>query len=82
MGPVRDADARLQALGDLAQHTSLEIRRGRGVVALAITDVELLAELLVVPDDPYSIETEGNALLMFKPAARALARSVRNCLRE
>ena len=72
----------LQALDDLTQSTSLEVRRGEKVVGLAIADVELLANLLAVPNDPYRIETQGNALLMFKPAARDLSRRVRDCLRE
>lgn len=74
-------DPRLQALGDLAQQTSIEVRRDGELVGLALGDAELLADLLAVPSDPYTIETQGNAVLLYRPAARGVAGVVRRCLR-
>jgi hypothetical protein len=81
VGPVGKPNPRLQALGDLAQRTSVAVRSGRNVVGLAFGNAEFLAELLAVPNDPYRIETRRNALLLYLPAARATATAVRACLR-
>jgi hypothetical protein len=79
--PVGKPNPRLQALGDLAQRTSLAVASGHNVVGLALGNAEFLAELLAVPNDPYRIETRRNAVLLYLPAARATARAVRACLR-
>lgn len=82
MTPIRARTGRLRQLADLAQRTSFEVRlRGR-TIGLAFGNTRLLADLLVVPNDPYRIETRGNALLMYLPAARAQAAVVRACLRR
>lgn len=81
VGPIGRPNARLQALGDLAQRSSIAARSGGRVVALAFGDAPLLAELLAVPNDPYTIETRGNALLLYLPSARREAAAVRACLR-
>jgi hypothetical protein len=81
VGPIGKPNPRLQALGDLAQRNSLAARSGGKVVGLAFGDAELLAELLAVPNDPYTIETRGNALLLFLPSARRQAVAVRACLK-
>jgi hypothetical protein len=81
VGPVGKANPRLQALGDLAQRTSLAVRSGGEVVGLAFGDAGLLAQLLAVPNDPYTIETRGNVLLLYRPVARRQASLVRGCLR-
>jgi 8-oxo-dGTP pyrophosphatase MutT (NUDIX family) len=82
VGPVGTRDPRLRALGDLAQRTSVTVMSGGEVVGLAFGDAELLADLLAVPDDPYTIETRGNAVLLYRPAARPQAAAVRRCLRS
>ena len=80
--PVPRTDSRLRALADLAQRNSFAVVGGAGNVAgVAFGDAALLADLLEVPNDPYRIETRGNALLMYRPAARPLASRVRGCLR-
>lgn len=79
---VRSADPRLRALGDLAQKTSLELRFSGQTLGLAFGDTRLLASLLQVPDDPYRMEIDRNALLMYRPAARAEAAVVEGCLRS
>lgn len=81
VGLAGKPNPRLQALGDLAQRTSLAARSGGKVVGLALGDAQLLAELLAVPRDPYTIETRGNALLLYLPSARRQAAAVRACLR-
>lgn len=81
VGPIGDPNPRLQALGDLAQKTSLAARSRGRVVGLAFGDAQLLAELLVVPHDPYTIETRSNAVLLYLPNARRQAVAVRACLR-
>jgi hypothetical protein len=78
---VRSQDPRLRALGDLAQRTSLELRRGGQTLGVAFGDTQLLADLLRVPDDPYRLEVRRNALLMYPPSARAAAALLRGCLR-
>jgi hypothetical protein len=78
---VRSQDPRLRALGDLAQRTSLELRREGQTLGVAFGDTQLLAELLRVPDDPYRLEVRRNALLMYRPSARAAAALLRGCLR-
>jgi hypothetical protein len=78
---VRSADPRLRALGDLAQRTSLEARRGGQTLGLALGDTRLLASLLLVPNDPYRLEVHRNALLMYRPAAKSEAAALRSCLR-
>jgi hypothetical protein len=78
--PISGDDPRLQELSDLAQRTSLEIRRDGELVGLALGDAELLADLLAVPNDLYTIETHGNAVLLYLPTARATAGAVRRCL--
>jgi hypothetical protein len=77
VGPIGRPNPRLQALGDLAQRTSLAARSEGKVVGLAFGDAMLLAELLTVPNDPYTIETRGNALLLYPPGARRQAAVVR-----
>lgn len=79
---VRSTDPRLRALGDLAQRTSLEARRGGQTLGLALGDTRLLASLLRVPNDPYRLEVRRNALLMYRPSARAAATILRGCLRS
>jgi hypothetical protein len=81
VGPVGRPNPRLQALGDLAQRASLAARSGGKVVGLALGDAQLLAELLAVPRDPYTIETRRNAVLLYLPSARRQAAAVRACLR-
>jgi hypothetical protein len=81
VGPIGKPNPRLQALGDLAQRSSLAARSGGKVVGVAFGDAALLAELLAVPHDPYTIETRGNALLLYLPSARRQAAAVRACLR-
>ena len=78
---IRSDDVRLRALGDLAQHTSLELRHAGRTLGLAFGDTRLLSSLLEVPDDAYRLEVQRNALLMYRPAARREARLVRACLR-
>jgi hypothetical protein len=78
---VRSADPRLRALGDLAQRTSLEARRGGQTLGLALGDTRLLASLLRVPNDPYRLEVRRNALLMYRPVAKGEAAALRSCLR-
>jgi hypothetical protein len=78
---LRSDDPRLKALGDLAQRTSLAVRLDGRTVGVAVGDVALLVDLLRVPDDPYTLEVRGNALLMYRPEARAQADIVRDCLR-
>ena len=82
VSPVRSTDPRLQALGDLAQRTSLEVRLDGDTMGLAFGDTRLLESLLRVPDDPYRLEVRRNALLMYEPAARDAAAVVRGCLRS
>jgi hypothetical protein len=79
---VRSADPRLRALGDLAQRTSLEARRGGQTLGLALGDTRLLASLLRVPNDPYRLEVRRNAVLMYRPSARDAATLLRGCLRS
>ena len=81
VGPIGKPNPRLQALGDLAQKTSLAARSGGQVVGLAFGDAQFLAELLVVPHDPYKIETRSNVVLLYRPTARRQAAAVRACLR-
>jgi hypothetical protein len=81
VGPIGKPNPRLQALGDLAQRSSLAARSGGKIVGLGFGDAPLLAELLAVPIDPYTIETRGNALLLYLPSARRQAAAVRACLR-
>lgn len=81
VSPIRPTDARLRALRDLAQHTSLQVRLRGKTVGLALGDARLLAELLRVPDDPYLVDVRRNAVLMYRPSARAEARVVQTCLR-
>ena len=78
---VTSADPRLRALGDLAQRTSLEVRREGRTLGLALGDAHLLESLLRVPNDAYRLEVRRNALLMFRPGDRGLATLVRGCLR-
>ena len=78
---VRSPDPRLRALGDLAQQTSLELRRGARTLGVAFGDTQLLLGLLRVPNDPYRLEVRRNALLMYRPSARAAAVLLRGCLR-
>ena len=82
VGPVGTTDPRLRALGDLAQQASIAVRSGGEVVGLAFGDAQLLADLLAVPDDPYTIETQGNAVMLYRPAAGRHAAAVRRCLRS
>jgi hypothetical protein len=82
VGPVGKPNPRLQALGDLAQRTSIAVRAGGQVVGLAFGDAKLLAELLAVPNDTYTLETKGNAVLLYAPSARVQASAVRRCLRS
>src|SRR6266540_3472901 len=74
VGRVLPSDQRLRALRDLAQRTSIQVKLPTGLVGIAFSktasDARLLAELLVVPKDPYRIAVRGNALLMYKPASR------------
>ncbi len=81
VSPIRPADPQLRALRDLAQRTSLEVRFRGETVGLAFGDAKLLAELLRVPDDPYLVDVRRNAVLMYRPSARAEARVVQSCLR-
>lgn len=79
--PIRARAGRLRELRDLAQRTSFEVKlRGRSV-GLAFGNTPLLSELLRVPNDRYRIATRGNALLLYRPGARAQAAVVRSCLR-
>ena len=86
VGPVEPRDQRLQALRDLAQQTSFEARFGAAVVAVAVTAGPAasaqLADLLLVPDDPYRVVVDRNALVMHLPAADAAFRATVACLRE
>jgi hypothetical protein len=79
---VRSADPRLRALGDLAQRTSLELSRDGQTMGLAFNHTQLLMSLLQVPNDPYRLEARRNALLMYRPTARAQAKVVFGCLRS
>ena len=79
---ITSSDPRLRALGDLAQRTSLAARRDEHVLGLAFGDARLLSSLLEVPNDPYRLETRRNALLLYRPAARAVAVAVVECLRS
>jgi hypothetical protein len=79
---IRSEDARLRALGDLAQRTSLAVRRDGRTLGLAIGDAELLESLLRVPGDPYRLEVRRNALLMYRPSDRRQAVSAARCLRS
>jgi hypothetical protein len=78
---LRSNDPRLKALGDLAQRTSLAVRLDGRTVGVAVGDVALLVDLLRVPGDPFTLDVHGNALLMYRPEARAQADIVRDCLR-
>ena len=79
---VDKTNPRLQALSDLAQRTSIFVRVDGKVIGLAFGDAGLLAELLAVPRDPYTIETRGNAVLLYPRSARLQASAVRRCLRS
>jgi hypothetical protein len=81
VGRIGKPNSRLQALGDLAQRTSLAARRDGHVVGLALGDTELLSDLLAVPNDPYVLVAHGNALLLYAPTARREAAAVRACLK-
>jgi len=81
VGPIGKPNERLQALGDLAQRTSLAVRSGGQIVGLAFGDAHLLAELLAVPNDRYTLEIRRNAVLLYLPSARRQAALVRACLR-
>lgn len=77
---------RFQALHDLTQRTSARVRFERQDVGLAVVESEgharLLAELLLVPDDPYRIVRRRNAVLLFLPRARAAFEFAAGCLRS
>ena len=82
VGRLGKENPRLQALGDLAQRTSLAVRDGGEIVGLAFGNAGLLAELLAAPNDRYTIKTQGNALLLYRPSAGRLAGAVLDCLRS
>ena len=81
---VVPADRRLRALRDLAQKTSWQAKLGSRVVGVSINrtaaDAELLLELLRVPNDAYRHERSANAVLLYRPSAAPLARTIRACL--
>lgn len=81
---IKPSDRRLRALRDLAQKTSWQATLRKGVVGVAIgrnaNDAELLVELLSVPNDRYRLERRANAVLLYRPTAATLAKTVRNCL--
>jgi hypothetical protein len=83
---IRRLDASRRSLADLAQHTSLEIRRTQASVLLAFTpgpsEAKLLVELLTMPSNPYRLQVRRNVLLMFRPQDRKLADLVTACLRS
>ena len=81
MSPIRPADPQLRALRDLAQRTSLQVRVQGETFGIAFGNGKLLAELLRAPDNPYVLEVRGDALLVYRPVARAWAQVVRACLR-
>jgi hypothetical protein len=81
LGPADSPNPRLKALGDLAQRTSFAARSGGKVVGVAFGDAQLIAELLAIPHDVYTIETRRNAVLLYLPSARRQAAAVRACLR-
>jgi hypothetical protein len=71
----------LRALGDLAQRSSLQVRLRGTTVGVAFGNGKLLAELLRTPDDPYALEVQGDALLVYRADAQGSAQVVRSCLR-
>lgn len=81
VSPVRTQDVRLRALGDVAQRTSLELEANGATLGLAFGDTRLLIGVLRVPDDPYRLVADRNALLMYRPADKDAAGRVRRCLR-
>ena len=81
VSPVRTQDVRLRALGDVAQRTSLELQANGATLGLAFGDTRLLIGVLRVPDDPYRLVADRNALLMYRPADKDAAGRVRRCLR-
>jgi hypothetical protein len=78
-------DARLRALRDLAQRTSVLVRADRQVIGLAVartaSDAALLVSLLRAPGQHRLIQRR-NAVLVFEPAARRTYELSRGCLRH
>ena len=86
VAPLQARDPRLQALRDLAQQTSFEVRLGDAVVGVAVTagtaPAQQLADLLLVPDDPYRVVVDRNVVAMYRPASEPAFRATVACLRE
>lgn len=88
VGRVAPADARLRAVRDLAQRTSIQakVAGGGGVVALAFTktaaDGRLLLDLLRVANDPYRLVRRHNVVLMYRPKAQRTFALALRCLRR
>ena len=82
---IKPVDRRLRALRDLAQKTSWQAKKGSRVVGASINrsvdDARFLLDLLRVPNDRYRLDSRGNAVLLYLPAASSLATVVRGCLR-
>lgn len=84
VGTVRAWDDRRQALADLAQDNSVEVRRRGANVLMAFTEspaaAQFLVEALTVPDDPYRLEAQGSVVLLYRPGASGQARATESCL--
>jgi hypothetical protein len=84
VGPVVPADARLRALRDLAQKTSMQVRIRGVVVGLAFqpdaASAGLLAELLRVPRDPYHLNRRGTVIVLAPRRAPSVHTTVLACV--
>lgn len=83
---IKPLDPRIQALRDLAQSDSFEVRVGQEVVGVAFTESgsasNLLRDLLEAPDDLYRVVVNRNVVLLYKPSAGEEFRTTMSCLSE
>lgn len=85
VGPVTRQDSRRLAFAQLAQKNSILVRIARGWVAVAFEESRIdalaLREALLLPNDPYRVETVATAVLMSPRRALPARRAVLACLR-
>lgn len=86
VGPIDDDDERLAMMADLAQRNSFQAGTGERRLGLAFgttpAEAELLADILVVPDDTHLLVVKGNAVLLYPPTAEDTFVAATDCLDE
>lgn len=83
--PIAPGNPRLQALHDLAQKTSVQIRIRKALVGMAfektISGATLLVDLLQLPKDPYRLDRRATIVIVSPRSAPAVRTAVLVCVK-